>query len=119
MLRVERSRQGQKGLACATISQALKDLRREGSPSRDDYISAVVWLGSMGATKFFDTAEVDQEQALLAIGWSTCAEGLCQRRNGALTPHQRRVLLESLRALEGRIPPSWVNGRKPTPQDRF
>jgi hypothetical protein len=95
-------------LACATLGQALKDMRREGSPSRDDYISAVVWLGSMRATKFFDTAEISQEQALLAIGWSTCAEGLCRRRNGTLTPHQRRVLMESLRALRGRIPPSWV-----------
>lgn len=115
MAPVGRSRQGLKGLACATISQALKDMGREGSPSREEYISAVVWLGSMRATKFFDTAEIDQAQALLVMGWSRCAERLCQRRNGALTLRQRRVLMESLRALEGRTPPSWANSRKPTP----
>lgn len=102
-------------MACAVVSQSLKDMRLEGSPTQEDYISAVVWLGSSHAVRFFDAAEIEQEQALLAVGWSTCAERLCQRRNGALTLRQRRVLMESLRALEGRIPPKRANGGKPTP----
>ena len=57
---VGRSRQGRKGLACAVVSQALKDMRREGSPSREDYISAVVWLGSSHAVRVFDAAEIEQ-----------------------------------------------------------
>ena len=60
--------QGFKGLASATISQALKNMRRTGSPSEDDYIDAVVWLGSNRAIRFFDPAGISQGPALLAMG---------------------------------------------------
>ena len=92
--------QGFRGLACATIGQALKDLRREGSPSREDRISAVVWLGSNRAIRFFDAAGISQEAALVAMGWSTHAAELCRRLNGDVTPCERRILEESLRAVE-------------------
>ena len=111
--------QGLKGLACATISQALKNMRRTGSPSEDDYVDAVVWLGSSRAMRFFDTAGISQGPALLAMGWSPHAAELCRRLNGDVTPRERHVLEESLRAVEGQMRPNGANWEKTTSQDRI
>ena len=110
--------QGFKGLACATIGQALKNMRRTGSPSEDDYIDAVVWLGSNRAMRFFDTAGISQGPALLAMGWSPHAAELCRRLNGDVTPRERHVLEESLRAVECERPPNGASRGKTRPQGR-
>jgi len=94
-------------------------MRRTGSPSEDDYIDAVVWLGSSRAIRFFDTVGISQAPALLAMGWSPHAAELCRRLNGDVTPHERHVLKESLRAVECEIRPNGTNREKTTSQDRI
>lgn len=98
---------GLRGLACATISQALKDMRREGKTSQQDYTSGVIWLASTRAAKFFDTANIDQEQALLAMEWSVHAEELWHYGlNDELSLKERRILRESLWALKDKTSPN-------------
>lgn len=86
-------------LALAVLWQAVKDIRNQGSPSRNEHIDAVVFLASKRAARWFDMVGLEQLSALEKLGWSEYATVLLSDPEVELTGPQCRVLTRGINVL--------------------
>jgi len=90
---------GYMAFASSMLRQAVKDMRREGSPSWSESVEATAWLGSKKASLWFDAVGLEQEVALSKLNWIDDAQNILDKKESCLSDDQRRVIIDSLNYL--------------------
>jgi hypothetical protein len=88
-------------LVSAMILQAIKDMRARPEPGAarpilEQRTTAILWLVSTRATRWFDCVGINQVAALERVGWEAEAEELLDDPVLRLKPAERRLLRDGI-----------------------